>query len=1582
MNFQYTTWKNTPASITGVGQWNSTNTTWDLISISMGNKDRTGVWARNNWMNLSIPSTIQITIGNDSAIYTVQFIDSTNSEYVTIQLALVSSTVSARDYIFEKTEIVDFQLISNEDSCSDCYTWSLIGQTTLKYISCSSGETYSNVILGTFVGTDDVPYYFISAGQPEIIGESDNILLENTENFWGKVCGKYNEPITDQGICYTYSIVSSEIQEFFGSLSVNYLDCNNTEQVLELDVPFESRNSQWLQQINSRRLPVISDPETSIVANIFTDYTIAFLPPPTPSKSPIGVPFRTAKVSIFEQYVAYSCGLFQFVVNRSPALGISTYAQPQLITYVDCNGLRITVALEPGRYSRYMRVPPNYSSLGWSAFNSGLGNIVSHTWLYSATTLAYGPPPPITFTSIGNSPFGYQNNSPSGCTVSVVEIGTSYYPPSNNLSVGNTISLKIISGSTLAGNFTQSVICGIVTDSDSTIPPNSVIISGYSSCSSCITVPTPTPTPTQTQTPGPFVVTPRVTATVQCPQGMVPTFVWAVRNTGRCNYNSPCTATQLLIQADNGGIPQYNPTGIICNPFYLYSFDYGTPPGWCNGTTLTNRNSNIKYVASQQHPLLVGAYSGNSQLIDTTTCDYLFQAWIVGTGQLDFNGNLIMFTPLHSAYLPQISACTVPFSCNNVTPSSTPRPTPTPTSCGGISWGQYFGNRVFFNRAGSTINSAQYVTLSGNPQVTVASLEQGIVGVCNCQYPYDWLNCTEKNPASTLSLQIIGDGAISFQFLTPVTNPQLAIYSLGNNLDYTECKFLSYDGIGYVPVISGGTSQGFSTSCISSTFWNASPVLSTGNGIKGADTYTIVQFTGTYTNILLSLSGNTTYVMFVLGIPCSLPPTPTPTPSVTSNCQVCPCYTWEFTPPLPSVVVGSLETYFSYFDCSGIERFIYLGVGNIGNTFCMAEPGPTYIQGRTGYLWTKLAACGTQNCLSQCSCSSPYIRWASFFNGNFVDFNNGITASISNTANTNVAASAGPLLSSFYNQLDCVKPANSSQQFLKIDSYGVYNITFSSAVSTPLMVIMGLGTSNTTSTIQTNIGFLPYCQDNLTLNIGLKTIIGNNSFGIVQFTGTVTNLTITLLPPGPFPPFPPASEVVISFGIQCTPPPTPTKTVTPTNTSTPTNTPSITPSPTNTTTPTSTPTSTTTPTNTVSPTQSPSITPSNSQTGTPQPTGTNFATPTPTITSTETPTQTPTQTQTPTNTQTLTSSSTPVPTSTSSVTPVPTITPTCAGSTQTCSTYSVVGGGFGQAVFYTYFDCSTGVAISVVVTTFTTSVVCSRFTPVWSVVNGISAGLALFVSSGCGTYCSSLSATLTPTPTSTTTPTTTTTPTRTPLSTSTPTLTVTNTPTTTDTPTQTPTPTSSLGATPQPTPTNTSSPTLTMTPTTPPIVNCTCIEYSIVSPPTGEAPLEIGWTSCFNNSNFTLSNPTAWTLTSDKPTPDPFNLFACEGSLSISPEISSIEVVGENGTCKCFEFFINSTEYNKACRNDVSVWYQCCTGEILQYQVTSLNFTISALKIYSVIGLSSSDCATYQYLPKSIWVELGDSGVTECGTGC
>ncbi len=1544
MNFQYTTWKNTPTSITDSGQWNSDSTTWDLISISMGNKDRTGVWARNNWMNLSIPSTIQITIGNDSAIYTVQFIDSTNSEYVTIQLALVSSTVSSTNYIFEKTEIVDFQLIPNEDSCSDCYTWSLIGQTTLKYISCSSGETYSNVVLGTFVGTEDVPYYFISAGQPEIIGESDNILLENTENFWGKVCGKYNEPVTDQGICYTYSIVSSEIQEFFGSFSVNYLDCNNTEQVLELEIPFDSKNSPWLRQINSVRLPVILDPETSIVANIFTDYTVGFLPPPEPSQTPIvtlGVPFKTAKVSIFEQYVVYGCQYLTYTVNRNPSVDPSL--QTQLITYVDCNGIRQTIPRDPGTYSTYMR-RPLYQPLATSYF----GVIESHSWFYSSVTVNYPTPPPITFTNIQASPFGYQNLGPSGCTVSVVEIGTRYNPL-NNVSVGNTISLNIISGSTIAGYFTQSVICGIVTDLDSAIPYDSVMISGYNSCSSCITVPTPTPTPTQTQTPGPFVVTPRVTATVQCPQGMVPTYVWAVRATGRCTFNSPCTATQLLIQADSGGIAPYNETGIVCNPFYLYSFNDGTPASWCNGTTLTNRNSNIKYVASQQRPQLIGAFSGNSQVIDTITCDYLFQTWIVGTANLDTNGNLYSFLPFTSAWLPQISACTVPFNCNvNVTPTRTPRPTPTPTSCGGTSWGQYVGNRIFFSRAGSTINSAQYVAFSGSPQLIVGSLEDGIVGVCNCQYPYDWLNCAEKNPASTLGLEIIGDGAVLFNFLSPVTNPQLAIYSLGNNLAYTECKFLSYNGVEYVPVMSGGTSQGFTLSCIGSTFWNASPVLSIGDGISGAEAYTIVQFTGTYTNIALSLSGNTTYTSFVWGIPCSLPPTPTPTPSVTSNCQVCPCYTWEFNPNpvgFTGTTIGSTQTIFSYSDCSGIQRTIALGLGNIGSTFCMAEPGPTYLQGQTGFIWTRLATCGTQNCVGICNCSSPNVRWASFLSDSYIDFNNGVTASISNTG-PSTAVSVGPLVSSFYNQLDCVKPANSSQQFLRLENDGLYNIRFSSAVSTPLMVIMGLGSTNFAGTIQTNIGFVPNCLDNLNLNLGTRTIIGNNGFGIVQFTGTVTNLTFTFTPPSGFPVGSDESRVWISFGVPCTPVSTPTPTPTLTQTTTPSITRTSTPSGTNQ--PTSSPTST--------PTITPTISVSNSPDSSP------------TVTPSVTMTMTPTKSVTPTNT--------------SSSTPGPTLTPTCTGSTQTCSTYRLLGGGGGTSTFYTYFDCNTGAAVSVVVTTLTRVEICSRFTPVWSVVNGIAVGISVLVSSGCGTYCSSLTATLTPTPTSTTTPTTTTTPTRTPLSTSTPTPTVTNTPTLTATKTQTPTPTSSLGATPQPTPTNTSSPTLTMTPTpSPTIAGCTCIEYSIVSPPAGEAPLEIGWTSCFNNSKFTLSNPTAWTLTSDKPTPGPFNLFACEGSLSLSPEISSIEAVGENGTCKCFEFFINSTEYNKACRNDVSVWYQCCTGEILQYQVTSLNFTISALKIYSVIGLSS-DCGTYQYLPKSVWVELGDSGVTECGTGC
>lgn len=1543
MNFQYTTWKNNPTLINESGQWNSDSTTWDLISINMGNKDRTGVWARNNWMNLSTPSTIRITIGTESGVYTVQSVDSTNPEYVKIQLALVSSTASSTDYIFSETEIVDFQLVANEDSCSDCFTWYLIGQTTLKYISCSSGETYSNVITGTFVGTDDIPFYFISAGQPEIIGESDNIILENTANFWGKVCGKYNEPVTDQGICYTYSIVSSEIQEFFGTFSVNYLDCNNTEQVLELDIPFDSKNSPWLRQINSKRLPVILDPENSIVANIFTDYTVGFLPPPEPSLTPLvtrEIPFRTAKVSIFEEYVVYDCSLVTYVINSDPSVDPSL--QTQLFTFVDCNGIRQTIPRDPGTYSNYMR-RPLYQPIGSYAF----GVIESHSWFYSSVTLNYPTPPPINFINVQGSPFGYQNLGSSGCTVSVVEIGVRYNPQ-NNVSVGNTLSLQLISGSSLTLYFNQPVVCGIVTDLDSTIPYNSVMISGYSSCSLCITVPTPTPTPTQTQTPGPWVVTPRVTATVQCPVGMIPTYVWAVRATGNCNFNSPCTATQLLIQADNGGIAPFNETGIVCNPFYIYSFNDGTPSQWCNGTTLTNRNSNLKYVASQQRPQLIAAFSGNSQIIDTVECDYLFQTWIVGTANLDSDGNLYSFLPFTSAWLPQISACTVPFNCNvNVTPTRTPNPTPTPTSCGGTSWGEYFPENIFFTRNGLSINSARFLVVSGTPQLTIGSLEDGVVGICNCQYPYDWLDCPEKNPASTQGLEVIGDGDINFSFVIPVTNPQIAFYSLGDNLSFTSCRFSYFDGSNLLPIISGQTSQGFDVSCVSNTSWNVSPVvpLNTGDGVLGAESYFIVSFTGTFQSIVVSLSGNTTYTSLVWGIPCALPPTPTPTPTQTSNCQICPCYNWIFTPNpilVTGTTIGSSQTIFNYSDCLGVQRTIALGIGNMGDIFCMAEPGPTYLQGLSGFTWTRLAACGSQNCVGTCNCSSPNVRWGSSSVGNFVEFYNGVTASIK-APNLSTIVSTGPLSDTFYSQLDCsVKPSNQSQQFLRIDGGGLYNIRFSSAVSNPLMVIMGLGNSSQQGSIQTNVGFNSNCLDNLTLNLLTRTILGNNGFGIVQFTGSVTNLTFTFTPPTTG-----AQTVWISLGLPCTPLSTPTPTPTLTQTTTPSNTQTLTPTGTNQ--PTSSPTSTPTLTPTISESSSPGSSP--------------------TVTPSVTMTMTPTKSVTPTNT--------------SSSTPVPTLTPTCTGSTQTCSTYRLLGGGGVTSTFYTYFDCNTGAAVSVVVTTTTRVEICSRFTPVWSVVNGISTGISVLVSSGCGTYCSSLTATLTPTPTSTVTPTMTLTPTRTQGATSTPTPTLSNTPTLTATITQTATPTSSEGSTPQPTPTNTSTPTRTITPTpSPTIPGCTCVEYSIVSPPSGEAPLEIGWTSCFNNSVYSLSNPTAWTLTSDKPQPNPFNLFACEGSISLSPEISIIEVVGENGTCKCFEFFINSTEYNKACRNDLIVWYQCCTGEILQYQVTSLNFTISALKIYSVIGLSSSDCATYQYLPKSVWVELGDSGVTECGASC
>ena len=517
-----------------------------------------------------------------------------------------------------------------------------------------------------------------------------------------------------------------------------------------------------------------------------------------------------------------------------------------------------------------------------------------------------------------------------------------------------------------------------------------------------------------------------------------------------------------------------------------------------------------------------------------------------------------------------------------------------------------------------------------------------------------------------------------------------------------------------------------------------------------------------------------------------------------------------------------------------------------------------------------------------------------------------------------------------------MKPANESQQFLKLTNSGEYNIRFSNSVANPLMVVMGLGSFGLQGSITSNVGFNVNCLDNLTLNFLTNTIFGADGFGIIQFTGNVTNLTLIFTPPTAQP------NVWISFGVPCVPLATPTPTPNATLSSTPI--PAITP------------TSTMTMTNTNTQTVTKSSTPTLSLTSSPN----------------SSPTQTPTNTFTPTPTLTRT------PTNTYSNTPLPTVTSTCFGSVQICSSYRVSGGTPGTIVTYTYFDCNTGSAITMLVVGSTIATVCSRFTPVWSIIAGGPSGFSVEISQGCGTYCSSLSATLTPTPTRTLLST----PTPTPTRTSTPSTTSTQTPTVTPTMTQTATPTSSLGSTPKPTPTNTVSPTRTITPTpSSTIPGCECVEYVILSPPAGEAPFEITWTSCFNNSMLTLNDPSAWTLTSDKPIPNPFNLTACFGSVSILPEISEVMVSGGAAGCTCFEFFINSTEYNKACRNNVFVWYQCCTGEILQYKVTNLNFTISALKIYSVIGLST-DCFTYQRLPKSVWVELGDSGVTECGVGC
>jgi uncharacterized protein (DUF2141 family) len=206
---------------------------------------------------------------------------------------------------------------------------------------------------------------------------------------------------------------------------------------------------------------------------------------------------------------------------------------------------------------------------------------------------------------------------------------------------------------------------------------------------------------------------------------------------------------------------------------------------------------------------------------------------------------------------------------NTITPTITPTKTATPTItpsitptsvCLDTNWITWTG------ASGGTFSLIGGGTIELTSSSTGATTNQSVFG-------YIDLVCPDKNPDTTVQA-LENVGLYTYTFSQPVTNPILAVYSLGSDSPSLITASLSAD-------------TAFTIYCSAAT--NPSLELTydlLNQSFSGTEGYGIVQFVGTVTEINLYYSPFEQYTQLSWGIPCvgvPLTPTPTPTPTVTPS---------------------------------------------------------------------------------------------------------------------------------------------------------------------------------------------------------------------------------------------------------------------------------------------------------------------------------------------------------------------------------------------------------------------------------------------------------------------------------------------------------------------------------------------------------------------------------------------------------------------------------------------------------------------------------------------------------------------------
>ena len=206
----------------------------------------------------------------------------------------------------------------------------------------------------------------------------------------------------------------------------------------------------------------------------------------------------------------------------------------------------------------------------------------------------------------------------------------------------------------------------------------------------------------------------------------------------------------------------------------------------------------------------------------------------------------------------------------------------------------------------------------------------------------------------------------------------------------------------------------------------------------------------------------------------------------------------------------------------------------------------------------------SNDCNDTISGGTTWITWTGSTGGNFA----GTNVSLNSTSSAYI-----PINAVFaYNRLVCPdKNPNTNAQ--SISGATTYTYTFSQPVLNPLLAIYSLGnnvSTGVTVTMSANTPFSIYCDTvsnpvyQITYDLPNQTLSGAEGYGIIQFSGSVTQIILTFSVEEYY--------TQLTWGLsgnsKCppcpssTPTPTPTRTPTPTPTRTPNQTPTNTPTPT------------------------------------------------------------------------------------------------------------------------------------------------------------------------------------------------------------------------------------------------------------------------------------------------------------------------------------------------------------------------------------------------------------------------------------